>query len=354
MLVPVILLAIAPALVSAACKCGFSTGEAADDGTHLLFTNMLESDFTNMESVSETNDGVPQQFNVSAQVARGRYGKSFSPSNIVARPKAIAEPQDSGSSAVGGLGLRVESTVRDGTISVAEVDSANMDMHWGSYRAGLKLTPVRGTCAAFFWYFNDTQEIDMEFLSQDYDAEKKKFPVNLVIQSQQSMEAGFDASKTGNYKRVNLPFDPTAGFHEYRFDYLPGRVAFYADSSKLADMEGAEMPTSAGHLILQHWSNGDPKWSGGPPKQDTVFLVSYVKAYFNSSGSQGFRGDQCADPICIIPDVTASNASTGGRFLGDAGTKKKDENGGSQMQSTNWAFMWTSTLLAALIVMTSK
>lgn len=174
----------------------------------------------------------------------------------------------------------------------------------------------------------------MEFLSQDYNHEKQLYPVNLVIQSRKSMKAGYDASRTDSFKRVNLTFDPTAGFHEYRFDYLPGRVIFYADSIKLAEMEGHEMPSSAGHLILQHWSNGDPKWSGGPPTQDALLTVSYVKAYFNASkGEDASRWAQrCVKPqsgaVCSIPDVLASNASTGGRFFTDEGARGSGKDDG--------------------------
>ena len=39
----------------------------------------------------------------------------------------------------------------DGHVSVAEMDSSRGDLLWGSYRAALKLTPVPGTCSAFFW-----------------------------------------------------------------------------------------------------------------------------------------------------------------------------------------------------------
>ncbi|ENH73069.1 hypothetical protein FOC1_g10008564 [Fusarium oxysporum f. sp. cubense race 1] len=136
------------------------------------------------------------------------------------------------------------------------------------------------------WYFNDTQEIDIEFLSQEFDHDNGIYPINLVVQSKKSLEAGYDASKTGSFKRVRLDFDPTDAFHEYRFDYLPGQVLFYADGKLLARMKGGDMPSSGGHLILQHWSNGNPLWSGGPPKEDATVTVSFVKAYFNSSNSE--------------------------------------------------------------------
>lgn len=158
-------------------------------------------------------------------------------------------------------------------------------------------------------YFNDTQEIDIEFLSQDFDHDNGIYPINLVVQSKKSLEAGYDASKTGSFKRVKLDFNPTGAFHEYRFDYLPGQVLFYADGNLLAHMKGGDMPSSGGHLILQHWSNGNPLWSGGPPKEDATVTVSYVKAYFNSSNSE--RQSQLVrrchesskeNPVCAIND----------------------------------------------------
>lgn len=162
----------------------------------------------------------------------------------------------------------------------------------------------------------------MEFLSREFNHSAGTYPINLVVQSKLSLEAGYDASKTGTFERVDLGFDPTQGFHEYRFDYTFEKVLFYADSKLLARMGGSVMPSSGGHVILQHWSNGNPKWSGGPPDEDTAITVSYVKAYFNSSTSerQAELSSRCigapnAAPICRIPNVTAGNASTGGGYF---------------------------------------
>jgi beta-glucanase (GH16 family) len=167
----------------------------------------------------------------------------------------------------------------------------------------------------------------MEFLSREFDSHNSSFPVNLVLQSQQSANAGFDASRTGGYIRANLPFNPTTGFHEYRFDYLPGQVYFYADGRLLAQMNGSAVPTSAGHLILQHWSNGNEKWSGGPPTEDAILTVNYVKAYFNSSDEKKQRdlNSRCADAktrgggVCRIPEVNTTSIGSGGHFFTDSG-----------------------------------
>ena len=156
----------------------------------------------------------------------------------------------------------------------------------------------------------------MEFLSRQFNPSNNSFPVNLVLQSPKSKELGYDASKTGNFVTANLAFDPTASFHEYRIDFVPGRVLFYADSVLLAEIGGAAVPTSAGHLLLTHWSNGNALWSGGPPVDTAAFQISYVKAYFNSSDPtrQSDYARRCTNPgasgaVCPIPNVVAAGAS---------------------------------------------
>lgn len=160
----------------------------------------------------------------------------------------------------------------------------------------------------------------MEFLSMEYNRGNGTYPVNLVIQSKESAARGYDASTTAMYKIVNLGFDPTIDFHEYRFDYLPGKVYFYADSTLLAEMEGPEIPDQAGHLILQHWSNGNARWSGGPPKEDATMTVSYVKAYFNSSDTRKHDKwkeicDSGRGGACLVSSGTGADAANGGQFL---------------------------------------
>lgn len=167
----------------------------------------------------------------------------------------------------------------------------------------------------------------MEFLSHEFDPVEGRFPLNLVVQSRESGQAGFDAHSTNTFETINLGFDPTADFHEYRFDYLPGRVSFYIDSHPVCEMTGGSIPSSAGHLILQHWSNGNDQWSGGPPTEDAIVTVSYVKAYYNSSETSHNLFAEChgsMDRVCVVPDMSAINASTGGPYL-TLGQPARDE-----------------------------
>ena len=148
-LLVLVLLAIVPRLVSSLCECGYTT-EIRSIKEPVVFMDLLETDFTHVKEVSQNPDWMRQQFNVSAEAGRGDYGKAFMPNNIESRPtrKATAKtspPQDAG------LELTVGSVVRNNAVPAAEIDTKRLDLHWGSYRAGMKVTKVNGTCAAFFW-----------------------------------------------------------------------------------------------------------------------------------------------------------------------------------------------------------
>ncbi|CAK7568151.1 MAG: hypothetical protein SEPTF4163_006134 [Sporothrix epigloea] len=307
--------------VAADCECGYS---AVVDGHVQVFTDLIETDFAHLLDISTNTDWVRQAFNVTSEADRGSYGEMYAIDNMqtaVAPNRHIEDGQaDDGQPA--GLRLLVQPGLVGDMIPVSEIDSSRTDIMYGSFRAGIRLTNITGTCSAFFWYFNDTQEIDMEFLSREYNASNRSYPVNLVLQSREAAESGFNAQGTPTFVKAYLPFDPTTGFYEYRIDFLPGRVYFYADSQLLATMAGDAVPTHAGHLVLQQWSNGNPLWSGGPPKENSVTTVSYVKAYFNSSSSQRHKdwSIRCRNPaapgaVCAIPQATATNTTASGWFF---------------------------------------
>ena len=157
----------------------------------------------------------------------------------------------------------------------------------------------------------------MELLSQQYNA--TSHPVNLVLQSAASEQAGFNAANTPTFSQHPLPFAPDEGYHEYRFDWSPEAVSFYADGALLTIMTES-VPTSPGHIILSHWSNGNKEWSGGPPASDAVVTIEYFKAYFNSSDATRLRdwSHRCTNLMapnatCVVPEQKSApdgNSST--------------------------------------------
>jgi len=75
----------------------------------------------------------------------------------------------------------------------------------------------------------------------------------------------------------------------------------------------SNVPNFPGHVTLSHWSNGDPKWSAGPPATDAILTIEYLKGYFNSSdaGRQADWRKRCQEvtavnATCAIPEVMAA------------------------------------------------
>jgi beta-glucanase (GH16 family) len=205
-------------------------------------------------------------------------------------------------------------------------------------------------------YYNDTAEIDMEFLSKDFHASNNSYPVNLVLQSRESAQAGYNAASTGNFIKTYLPFDPASDFHEYRFDFIPNRVSFYADGQLLGQMNGSAVPTTAGHLVLSHWSNGNPLWSGGPPTTDAVLSVKYVKAYFNSSTAQRHRdwAGRCRDmtapkSVCAIPEITPTNSTPGQFFFSDQNNMTNNQTLSGKSGGQRLEYAWTPMCIGMIL-----
>ncbi|KAK1057453.1 cell division cycle-related protein [Friedmanniomyces endolithicus] len=230
-----------------------------------------------------------QAYNVTPATARGPYGKTAQVGNVALNLQSL------------GLDLWVRSQVLEGLVPIAEVVTARTDVLYGSFRAGMRTTGTNGTCGAFFFYHDDSQEIDMEVLSrQQFQGNNT---LNLVLQSPASESAGFNAAGTAGFIPYALAFDPAAAFHEYRYDWLPGRVDMYVDGAWLHSFHDG-VPDSPGAVHLIHWSDGDPGWSGGPPGEDAVLTVSYVRAYFNASGgASACLGDEggAVSEACEIP-----------------------------------------------------
>lgn len=170
----------------------------------------------------------------------------------------------------------------------------------------------------------------MEYLSRQAinDYNNSSYPINLVIQSPASTDANYNAINTSTFRVQQLPFQPSAGYHEYRFDWTPERIVFFADGNLLQEFENTfdgDAPDAPGALMLNHWSTGNPGWSGGPPAQDAVLTLSYVKAYFNSSNTtretewNGACAGSWHERTCQIPEFPAQGIDPQHTGLDDAG-----------------------------------
>jgi hypothetical protein len=253
--------------VSADCECGYRVSSSSNQIASLLFTEAVQKDFRKLSSLNDSKDWEIKQLMLDAVPDMDRLGRIVEDKNIILNAT--------------GLQLIVRSTLVEGDlVSTGQIQSTREDIRFGSFRAYMQTSPINGTCAASFWYHNDTQEIDIELLSRQQ--RRGRHPVNLSIHSEESAGDDNDTSNTTSTIDHQLGFDPAKGFHEYRYDWSQEVVNFYTDGKWTGALDDF-LPTAPGYVQLSHWSNGFKGWSGGPPSQDALMTVGYFVGYFNST-----------------------------------------------------------------------
>jgi beta-glucanase (GH16 family) len=180
------------------------------------------------------------------------------------------------------LVLRVPGGQTQSPIQCGEVQTTAEDIRYASVRTRAIFSDVPGTCAGIFFYKDDTQEIDIEYLSDSTSLSNSG--VNSPIPLQYTNQAT-TAGGTATYSKGPPPWDVTE-VHEYRIDWVPGRTSFYLDGV-LQKTFTTNVPTKAGPWIWNHWTNGDQGWSVGPPKADSDFKILNIVMYYNRTSTAG-------------------------------------------------------------------
>ena len=82
--------------------------------------------------------------------------------------------------------------------------------------------------------------------------------------------------KTGlmrDTETMRLPFDPTTGFHEYRFDYSDNAVTFYVIGIEMRSWD-AGIPQTSMHLMVNSWF--PRRLEGRRPKKTAFTYVDWI------------------------------------------------------------------------------
>lgn len=222
-----------------------------------LFTTRMSYSWDNALTLATTGLGVVQDL-VSSIYTVGA-GNSPLPRrfDLVNIGLSILDPS---------ITLTVPGGQSKGPVSSAQITTAYDDILYGSVRTVAKISSVPGTTHGFSFYSNDTQEIDFAFLTTDSSV------------AHLTNEQTSSASAPTSYQ-VSAPSDATTAYHEYRVDWVPGKVTFYVDSKLVQTITG-NVPTTAGFWLWNNWSNGNA-WAQGPPTKDSVLKIRSIDGYFN-------------------------------------------------------------------------
>ncbi|KAI9316468.1 concanavalin A-like lectin/glucanase domain-containing protein [Dichotomocladium elegans] len=233
-------------------------------------------DFRNGTAGLDINDIFVASYNISAKVS-GTHSRQFGTQNVF--HNTVSE---------GGLILAV--TVENTTaMQCGGFGTRRRDILYGSFRSYIKTTPVSGTVGAMY-IFNPGQEIDIELLSAVKPAQAY-FAIHPGL-----LENGRASHLT--HTNYHLGFDPTADFHEYRFDWMPGCAIFYIDGIEVQRLV-TNIPTQPSRFMFNHWSDGNPKFSQGPPAENAYMEIMNITAFFNYSAVDPISGiNTTGSPKC--------------------------------------------------------
>jgi hypothetical protein len=143
----------------------------------------------------------------------------------------------------------------------AEITSKRSDFKYGSYRASIKTSKTAGGVVGWFVYRDSPlNEVDVEMLTKDNS--DLHFTLHHI-------QTGVD------YKLVKLAFDPSAAFHEYRFDWHPDKVEYFVDGKPTATLT-KQVPDMEATIMLNHWSGNIAGWGGPAPAQDMYMYVDWM------------------------------------------------------------------------------
>lgn len=146
-----------------------------------------------------------------------------------------------------------------------EVSSKRTDFLYGSYRASIKFDNIPGGVVGWFVYrtTSDLHEIDVEYLTRDI--RNIHFTLHHITTSV-------------DYAELPVSFDPTADFHEYRFDWYPAKVVYFIDG-KAVDTLTKKVPDAACSIMLNFWSANIADWGGPAPAKEAWMYVDYMRYY---------------------------------------------------------------------------
>lgn len=157
-------------------------------------------------------------------------------------------------------GGRLRLKIPGGTLDGGEIRSKDL-YRYGTYRARIKVADAPSSLTGFFLY----REPDLE---NELDVEVFNDPSGRILFTTYS-----NGEETNTVSK-RLPFDPTAGFHEYRFDLYPDRAEFYVDGRLMHGFDSG-LPGDPMRLYVNVWF---PTWlSGERPVRDGYTYVDRIQ-----------------------------------------------------------------------------
>ncbi|KJX94930.1 hypothetical protein TI39_contig4149g00007 [Zymoseptoria brevis] len=138
-----------------------------------------------------------------------------------------------------------------------------------------------------FFYHNDSQEIDIEWISDPESTSNQG--TNNGARVMQYTNQGPHGAEDSIEINGRAPDDATSAVHEYRIDWTENKSSFYLDGVFQQHIDG-NVPATPRAWTWNAWKNGDPEFTVGPPQNDAVFKIQRIVMRYNTTADSS-RGE---------------------------------------------------------------
>ena len=176
-------------------------------------------------------------------------------------------------------------TTKKKVVSCGEIQTVQDQIQYAVVKTTAMLSSVPGTCqgksarmrhgfmelyrtdmltarskfTAAFFYSSDTQECDIEYISDPNSPSNPSHRSQPLWLQYTNQPGGNDES----YATSPTPNNANASLHEYRIDWLKNETQFYTDG-ELTETLTDYVPSAPGQWVWNNWSNGDSMFTVGP------------------------------------------------------------------------------------------
>lgn len=146
------------------------------------------------------------------------------------------------------------------TLNGGEIESTNL-YGPGFYATRIKVPNAPSSITGFFLY--EPPDLESEIDIEIYNDTSGKILFTTYSDGEQT-----------HTETMDLPFDPTEGFHDYAFFYDESSITFYVDGAPVQEFEGG-LPEKRMKLYINTWF---PTWLGGEePDSDRYAYVDWIE-----------------------------------------------------------------------------
>ncbi|KAF2281379.1 concanavalin A-like lectin/glucanase [Westerdykella ornata] len=261
------------------CDCGFTDSH---DPTQSTFTSFLAVNFSSIPEEQFNNIFIRATYELTPD--HSSYTRNFSAGQV--------QLSDAG------VHLTVSPAVEH-QVPCAQIFTRARTFFYGSYHALFRISDVPGTVSAFFNYHNDTSEVDIEHLNA-WDEPTLLYTVKPQLYG----PSGNPDNSTYQREIWNSTSGDAFhdGFHEWSFVWQPDIVHYGLDSN-YSRVITTNVPQAPGRLALSQWSDGNPKYSLGPPTRDSALTIAFLWAVYNDANASALACKKTTSPCKITNGV---------------------------------------------------